>query len=145
MNIPAQRSYTFASAGEVPANLWPWKSFTPAELACNGSGRLVLVPEFLERLQGMRDAFGRPMVISSGYRSPAHNAAVSATGEDGPHTTGRAVDVRISGPDAYLLLKLALMFGFTGIGISQKGEHGARFLHLDDIPDPAMRPRVWSY
>lgn len=135
----------FDSISEIPPGLWMWKSFAPSEMACKGSGEILIVPEFMDRLQGLRDVFAKPMVVTSGYRSPAHNAAVSSTGLEGPHTTGRAADIGIAGPDAFLLLKLAVTFGFTGIGVSQKGQHGARFLHLDDIPDKTIRPRIWSY
>lgn len=99
-------------------------------------------PEFMQRLYELREAYGKPMIITSGYRSPDYNKKVAETGSAGPHTTGRAADIAIRGTDAYMLLKLAMERGFTGIGVQQKGE--SRFMHLDDITSPA-RPNLWSY
>lgn len=130
---------------DIKADEWKWPNFRPDELACKGSGTILVVPDFLDRLQRLRAAYGKPMVISSGYRSPAYNAKVSHTGEHGPHTTGRAVDVLVSGADAFKLLRYALGYGFTGIGFQQKGDHATRFIHLDDIEDWNIRPAVWSY
>jgi hypothetical protein len=71
---------------------------------------------------------------------------VSTTGFDGPHTTGKAADILVYGEDALLLLKLALARGFTGIGISQKGDIHSRFIHLDILAQPDYpRPFLWSY
>lgn len=102
---------------------------------------------FMALLQRLRDVYG-PISITSGYRCPAHNASVSSTGLTGPHTTGKAVDARVSGHNAHRLLKLALAAGFSGVGINQKGAHGSRFIHLDTLQDGeggAPRPTVWSY
>jgi len=43
------------------------------------------------------------------------------------------------------VLREALILGFTGIGINQKGT--GRFLHLDLLPNLLLHPRptVWSY
>lgn len=101
--------------------------------------------DFMDRLGKLRAAFGKPMPVSSGYRCPEHNARVSSTGATGPHTTGRAVDVQISGKDAFKLLSLAAYFGITGIGVNQKGPHAKRFIHLDTLPEGGKRPATWSY
>ena len=63
----------------------------------------------------------------------------------GAHSTGQACDILIERADAFKLLSLAFLVGFTGIGVSQKG--GARFLHLDTIESSPARPRptIWSY
>jgi zinc D-Ala-D-Ala carboxypeptidase len=121
-----------------------WPNFTRAELACKGDGECRMDPEFMDHLQALRIEYGAPMAISSGYRSPDYNAGVSDTGTDGVHTTGRAVDVLVRGADAVRLLQLAMRHGFTGFGISQKGN--SRFLHLD-MGNPAKypRPALWSY
>lgn len=129
----------------MSAEAWPYKYFARAEMACRGSGECRMDPAFMARLERLRLVFGKPMPISSGYRSPAHNAAVSTTGETGPHTTGRAADILVRGADALTLIGLATDLGFTGIGVSQKGP--SRFIHLDDLPDAPGQPRptIWSY
>ena len=119
--------------------------FSRHELHCHcGCGQCQMDAAFMARLEQLRRAFGKPMRLSSAYRCPDYNARISHTGKTGPHTTGRAVDVLVSGEDAYRLVQLALEHGFTGIGISQKGPHEKRFIHLDDL-DGTTRPWVWSY
>ncbi len=122
-----------------------WPHFAEAEMRCKGSGRCAMDPTFMDRLEALRVAFGRPMPVTSGYRAPEHNAKVSATGRDGPHTTGRAVDVAVAGAEALTLVGLAIARGFTGIGVAQKG--AARFIHLDDLSPGGRHPRpaLWSY
>lgn len=101
-------------------------------------------PAFLDLLERIRGIYGAPLVVTSGYRSPDYNAKVSYTGQEGPHTTGRAVDISIRGSDALKLIKVALACGITGIGVAQKGS--ARFLHIDNLEAPAYpRPMCWSY
>jgi uncharacterized protein YcbK (DUF882 family) len=99
----------------------------------------------MERVERLRLAYGSPLAVTSAMRCRQHNAAVSETGDDGPHTTGRAIDFLVDRGDAYDLLRLALQMGFTGIGVQQRGDR--RFLHLDDLPDAPRQPRptVWSY
>jgi len=98
---------------------------------------------FMDLVETLRDAYGKPMTVSSAYRTPEHNASVSSTGTTGPHTTGRAIDIGVSGTDALTLVHMALTLGFTGIGVSQKGQHNSRFIHLDNLTDG--RPWIWSY
>ena len=118
--------------------------FKITEFACKcGCGTNKIDPEFVEKLDELRGRYGRPLIVSSGYRCPSHNAKVSSTGLTGPHTTGRAVDFAVARLEAYALIRYATTF--TGIGVNQKG--GARFIHLDDLPDAPNQPRptVWSY
>jgi uncharacterized protein YcbK (DUF882 family) len=98
---------------------------------------------FMERLVALREEFGAPMPVTSGYRCPEHDAALRGAEV---HPTGHAVDVRVSGADAHRLIALALRHGFTGIGVNQRGAHSQRFIHLDDLVDANHpRPTVWSY
>ena len=120
--------------------------FSREELTCHcGCGRCEMDAVFMARLEALREAFGKPMKLSSAYRCPDYNAAVSTTGPNGPHTTGRAVDVLVSGEDAWRLVQLAYDMGFTGLGVCQRGPHETRFIHLDDLEDDVIRPRIWSY
>ena len=66
------------------------------------------------------------------------------TGDSGPHTTGKAADILVSGGDALVLLSMILDAGIKRIGVMQKGLIKDRFIHLDisqDHPSPA----AWSY
>lgn len=61
-------------------------------------------------LQPLRDHLGRPLVVTSGFRTPAVNRAVggSATSD---HCTGRAADVRTAGMNSYKLARLVIDLG----------------------------------
>lgn len=131
----------------VEAEHWPWKDFSPYEMACNGDGSVKVDEEFMNILQAIRDEVGFPMPVVSGYRSPAHNAEVSDTGKSGPHTTGRAADILCWGERAHRVLEAALKHGVKGVGISQRGNPGSRYIHLDicDNTVATPRPGLWSY
>jgi len=124
------------------------KNFSENELSCscpckeNG-----MEPFTLNLLQELRDLYGKPISLSSAYRCATHNSKVSKSGKSGPHTTGKAVDIRCFGTEAHEILRLALSIGFTGIGVSQKNKHKpARFIHIDTISSTkANRPWTWSY
>jgi uncharacterized protein YcbK (DUF882 family) len=122
-------------------SLYP--NFTEAEMRCKHTGKCEMRPVFMQRLQHLRSVYGAPMTVTSGYRDRTHPEEAKKA-QPGAHTTGRAVDIAVRGADAVKLLRLALEFGFTGIGIQQKGE--GRFIHLDDISDGSLpRPGLWSY
>jgi len=116
--------------------------FTDHELRCRcGCGEVLMADGFMRRLESIRVAYAKPMRLTSAYRCPAHDKEI---GGAGVHPTGRAVDVLVSGGDARRLLEIAVTHGITGVGVSQRGPHGSRFLHLDDTHGPT-RPWVWSY
>lgn len=122
--------------------------FSKKELMCRcGCGQIYLDKRFLNDLEDLRVAFGKPMIVTSGYRCEKYNEKVSSTGGSGPHTTGKAIDIRVSGQDAYTLVAMAINFGFSGIGVHQRGPVSKRYVHLDilDIVDNMPRPRIWSY
>lgn len=125
--------------------------FKPGEFACRcgecGSDGREMNMEFVFALNQLRERSGRPMKITSGYRCPAYNDRIASTGRDGPHTTGRAADIGISGAPAFHLVQQCSLGGWmNGIGINQKGPHEKRFIHLDDLTAPDHpRPRVWTY
>lgn len=120
--------------------------FSDAELTCKCGCGLLPTPAFRVRLNGLRVAYGKPLVVSSGSRCPEYNARVSGTGLTGPHTKD-ACDFAIFGAAALKLIGIAISLEFTGIGVSQKGPQSSRFIHVDDLPSEEGQPRpwVWSY
>ena len=120
-----------------------WPNFTEAEFKCSHTGKCRMHAGFMDRLQQLRTRYGRPMVITSGYRDATHPIEARKA-SPGAHSTGRAADIAVDRGEAYALLKMALELGFTGIGINQKGS--GRFIHLDDLPGgDHLRPTIWSY
>lgn len=126
-----------------------WQYFTVEELQCKGKdccgGRMEMDIKFMRRISHLRRTVGFPFRVTSAYRCPEHNNNVSKSGLDGPHTTGRAMDIMMMGDRVFLLFDFLRRMGFTGIGLRQKGHD--RFIHLDDLDATDKRPRpfVWTY
>lgn len=118
-----------------------WANFKLDEFACKHCGENKIDTKLVDALQELRERCGFALPVSSGYRCPVYNADVSTTGPNGPHTTGKAVDLAVDRAKAYRVLKEAMAMGFTGIGIQQKGN--GRFIHLDLLDEG--RPTIWSY
>lgn len=95
--------------------------------------------ETLSRLDMLREFYGKPITLTSAYRCKEYN---DTHGHTQTHSTGRAVDIAVSGADAIKILQIAMSLGFTGYGIKQHGD--GRFIHLDDMQD-GPRPAIWSY
>ena len=55
----------FGHWGDVPAGAWRWPDFSPAEIACRGSGALLIDASTLDRLQALRDRLGKPLIVRS--------------------------------------------------------------------------------
>lgn len=126
---------------------WPWNNFSKEEMACKCCGKCDMDHEFMDKLQALREEIGVKLKVTSGYRCPEHNKKVSSSGKFGPHTTGKAVDLQVSGLVAFRILFHAPRMGFTGLGLQQKGLHNSRFIHLDTLQGSKNRPRptVWTY
>lgn len=120
--------------------------FKRSEFACTHTGECEMQASFMDKLFELRKACNVPFIISSGYRDithPIEQAKINAGRKPGVHTMGLAADILCSGNKAHLILKNAMIMGFTGIGINQSGNEG-RFIHLDTYTE-APRPNVWSY
>tara|TARA_R110002051_G_scaffold174865_1_gene244966 strand:+ start:184 stop:585 length:402 start_codon:yes stop_codon:yes gene_type:complete len=122
-----------------------YPNFSKEEFDCSHSGLNEMKPEFMELLQELRTEYGKPMRITSGYRDKTHPIEAKKT-IPGAHSTGQAADIGVDRGNAYEVLKLAFKYGFTGVGVQQKGS--GRFIHIDIIKEGTenfLRPTVWSY
>jgi zinc D-Ala-D-Ala carboxypeptidase len=119
--------------------------FSDSELKCQCGCGMLPERDFMDKVEKLRVKCGFSLPVTSGARCPQHNAKVSKSGNDGPHTTGRAIDFGVQGQQALQVIRYALEIGFTGIGVNQKGS--GRFIHVDDLPNTMGQPRpwVWSY
>jgi uncharacterized protein YcbK (DUF882 family) len=138
----------FPNVHAMPNGLWRWPHVNLThEWACQGTGKILIVPEFLDLFEELRARMGVPLHITSGYRSPEHNLRVATTGPEGPHTTGQAVDIAIQGFAWVQLVAAAVDLGYTGFGIKQTGAQAGRFIHLDTLTNKPGRPRPaqWFY
>ncbi len=88
------------------------------------------IQELAENLQIVRDYLGEPIHISSGYRSPSHNAAVGGV-SDSQHLLGKAADISMKN---YTAKNLAVIFErLTNNGNIKQGGVGLYngFVHYD--------------
>ena len=71
-------------------------SFRVREFACKGSDVVLIDDELVVLLQCIREHFGKPVHITSGYRTAAHNKSVGEAAYS-QHLYGRAADIRVQG------------------------------------------------
>ncbi len=117
---------TFRHFRDVPAHLWHWPNFSPAEIACRGTGQLKLHPEALDKLQALRDRLGKPLILLSAFRSPEHNRAVGGAPRS-KHMDGTAFDVSMANHDPVAFEAAAREVGFLGFGFYPR----SGFIHID--------------
>ena len=71
--------------------------FKVRELRCKDGSDTVMVDDALMLLlQCIREHFGKAVTITSGYRTPAHNAKAGGT-RFSQHLYGKAADIRVQG------------------------------------------------
>ena len=117
---------TFRHFRDVPQDLWRWKNFGPAEIACRGTGQLKLHPEALDKLQALRDRLGKPLIVRSAYRSAEHNRNVGGASRS-KHMDGTAFDIAMSNHDPVAFEAAAREVGFLGFGFYPR----SGFMHID--------------
>lgn len=123
----AVKSYTHYS--KWPDTQWTWPSFSAREMASKREGEIKLDTEAMDKLQALRNRLGRPIIITSAYRSPAHNRAVGGAANS-LHMQGKAFDVRMENQNPEEFETAARAVGFTGFGYYVKNG----FMHIDTGP-----------
>ena len=104
--------------------------------SCSASEDPPMQVAFVMKLQKMRNLYGKPIRITSGFRCAAHNRNVRGN-PSSHHLEGNASDLfALSASEKFWLLKYAIEVGFSGIGV------GRDFIHVDDREGA---PVVWTY
>lgn len=95
-----------------------------------------------ECLDPIRRIYGRPIIVSSGYRCPELNAAVGGVANS-QHTTGEAADlVPASGGSLAGIFRAAVQFGgFDQLIIERRG--ASKWVHVSY--GPRMRHAILAY
>ena len=117
---------TYPHFRDVPTSAWHWPSFSPAEIASRDSGALKLNTEAMDKLQSLRDALGKPLIVLSAYRSPEHNKAVGGAPAS-KHMLGEAFDISMANHDPADFEAAARKAGFLGFGFYPR----SGFIHID--------------
>lgn len=102
-------------------------NFTVSEFKCNdGSDSILIDVAGVEKLQQVRDLFGKAITITSAYRTKTYNTKVGGASSS-KHLTGEAFDCQFSGIDLSLYAKAAEAAGF-GCTIIYYNQN---FVHVD--------------
>lgn len=109
-----------------------------------GSGQL-MDKKLLKLLDKVREIVGEPIIINSGFRTPAHNEAVGGkmpddNGDGGSsHLKGLAVDIAVRHSRMrFKLISALLEVGINRIGIADN------FIHIDIDPFKDTDV-IWTY
>lgn len=119
------RIMTFSLAQDGKRYLSP--SFRVSEFACrDGSDKVIIDLRLVHILQRIRDHYGRPVTINSGYRTPTYNAKIGGA-KASQHVLGTAADINVKGvaPTAVANFVESLLPNTGGIG------RYANFTHVD--------------
>jgi zinc D-Ala-D-Ala carboxypeptidase len=110
--------------------------FYDKELTCKCGCGMTVQPDFLKKLNDLRELLKVPLVLTSAARCPIHNVKVGGA-PSSKHKDGIAVDIAAKdGNMKYKIIEGALKLGFTGIGIHKD------FIHLDTRKESQV---VWLY
>lgn len=119
------------------------KYFSPNERGLDNGRYEELSPALLEKLDELREEYGKAITVTSSYRGPDHPIEAAKPNGPGVHSLGVAVDVAAVGGTATLeLVSAAVKVGFERIGISRKNN----FVHLDIADKTHGKVRsIWTY
>ena len=101
-------------------------NFRVREFACNdGTDPIFIDSDLVAVLQKIRSHFGKPVTITSAYRTPPHNSREGGTTYS-QHLYGKAADIKISGVTPKKVAEYAeTLLPEGGIGIYNT------FTHID--------------
>lgn len=104
-------------------------SFKVKEFVCqdNKTDEILICTKLVTLLQAIRDHFNKPVIITSAYRTQAHNKAVGGS-TNSQHLYGKAADIQISGESLQSIADYAkTQMEAGGVAMSSK----MNFVHVD--------------
>lgn len=107
------KSYILNTDGDVSLGKW----FKVKEFACKDGSPVVFIDEYLWTILSiLRNKIGKPIIITSGYRTPSWNAKCNGA-KYSYHTRGMAADIKVNEMSAKELAKELDKIVPTGCGI----------------------------
>ena len=117
-----------------------YSNFKKEEFDCKHTGENDMQHEFMIKLQAIRLEFGRPLKVTSGFRSKKHPIEARKTSSNGEHTQGNCADIYCdNGFDRFKLINIAIKHGITRIGVAKN------FLHLGIGGVGLPNNVIWEY
>ena len=98
------------------------------EFACtDGSKPVFLSQALVDILEAIRVHFGRPVKVTSGYRTVSYNASLKNSSKKSQHCNGLAADIKVEGhtPKEVYDYACSLLGDHGGVGIYNT------FVHVD--------------
>lgn len=90
---------------DTDSNVQLTKYFKVKEFACKDGSPIVFIDDYLYTvLDILRHKINKPVIITSGYRTPEHNAKVGGA-KYSYHIRGMAADIRVNGMTAKEIAK----------------------------------------
>jgi uncharacterized protein YcbK (DUF882 family) len=113
-------------------------AFKAREFRCrDGSDAIMIDQTLVVLLQAIREHFNKPITITSGYRTAAHNAVVGGA-KSSQHLLGRAADIQVAGVSVEAVAAYAesLMPDWGGVGrYPVKAGRAKGWVHVDTRPN----------
>lgn len=126
----AIKAYSYAKDGNKKLSA----NFSVKEFRCkDGTDPVFIDDGLVTLLQKIRDHFGKPLTITSAYRTAAHNKAVGGATYS-QHCYGMAADIRVQGVSVETVAAYAetLLVNTGGIGrYPVKNGRPAGWVHVD--------------
>lgn len=120
------KTYYVSKSGETKLS----SNFKVKEFQCHDKTDKVLIDSSLVNLlQSIRSHFGKPVTITSAYRTAAYNASIGGS-KNSNHVKGMAADIQVSGVSPVLVGMYADSLGAGGIGLYAYGAYTG-FNHID--------------
>lgn len=119
-------STVYSYSKKRDGNIFIRPNFQVKEFACHGGADSVRVcPDTVEILQAIRNYFGKPVHVNSGYRTAAYNKKIGGASRS-QHVVGTACDIKVTDvPPSAVAAYIEKFYPVTGLGLY------STFVHVD--------------
>lgn len=138
----ANRSIQYSLSKDGSKQLSP--NFKVSDFRCKSGSDVILInPALIDLLEKIRAHFGKPIRITSGYRTPKHNKSLerpdgSGAAQNSQHMYGNAADIQIDGVTPKEVADWLNTWHKGGLGLYK------RFTHVDVRNTVGVRIARWG-